>query len=36
MDQMHISDLEQKERIFEQNLQGLKEHMRKEMQALED
>jgi hypothetical protein len=36
MDQMHISDLEQKERIFEQNLQGLKEQMRKEMQALED
>lgn len=35
-DQMHISDLEQKERIFEQNLQGLKEQMRKEMQALED
>lgn len=30
MEQMHTADLEQKERIFEQNLQGLKEQMRKE------
>lgn len=30
MEQMHESDLEQKEHIFKENLQGLKEQMRKE------
>lgn len=36
LEQLHTADLEQKERIFEQNLQSLKEQMRKETQALED
>ena len=36
MEQMHTVDLEQKEKLFEQNLSQLKEQMRKESAGLED